>query len=105
VDSVHNIGRDSYRLIVTRRDASEFLLVRCESTWSLPSVEIQRGRGLQSNLQQSFTRSMDVRILPVSSDQCRRASQMRGNRSLPKRRDLSRRDLLDSACRGDQFID
>ena len=44
MDSVHNSGRDTYRLIVTRRDASEFLLVRRESGWSLPSVDIQRGQ-------------------------------------------------------------
>ena len=50
MDSVHNIGRDIYRLIVTRRDASEFLLVRCESTWSLPSVEIQPGQRIAEQL-------------------------------------------------------
>ena len=50
MDSVHNIGRDIYRLIVTRRDASEFLLVRCESGWSLPSVQIQQGQRIAEQL-------------------------------------------------------
>jgi hypothetical protein len=50
VDSVHNIGRDIYRLIVTRRDASEFLLVRCDSGWSLPSVQIQQGQRIAEQL-------------------------------------------------------
>jgi hypothetical protein len=50
MDSVHNTGRDIYRLIVTRRDASEFLFVRCESGWSLPWVEIQQGHRIAEQL-------------------------------------------------------
>jgi hypothetical protein len=50
VDSVHKIGRDVYRLIVTRRDASEFLVVGCVSGWSLPSVEIQPGQRIAEQL-------------------------------------------------------
>jgi hypothetical protein len=50
MDSVHNIRRDSYRLIVTRRDASELLLVPCGSSWSLPSVEIMRGGRIAEQL-------------------------------------------------------
>jgi hypothetical protein len=50
VDSVHNLGCDIYRLIVTRRDASEFLLVRCDNGWSLPSVQIQQGQRIAEQL-------------------------------------------------------
>jgi hypothetical protein len=50
MDSVHNLGRDVYRLIVTRRKASEILFVRCESGWSLPSFEIQMGQRIPEQL-------------------------------------------------------
>ena len=50
MDSVHNLGCDIYRLIVTRRDASEFLLVRCDNGWSLPSVQIQQGQRIAEQL-------------------------------------------------------
>ena len=50
MDSVRNIGRDIYRLFLTRQDASEFLLVRRESGWSLPSVEIEQGQRIVEQL-------------------------------------------------------
>jgi ADP-ribose pyrophosphatase YjhB (NUDIX family) len=40
MESLHVPG-DSYRLIVTRRNASEILLVRGSSAWTLPRVAIQ----------------------------------------------------------------
>jgi|SRR5579863_669551 len=50
MDSVHNIAGDGYRLIVTRRNASEILLAPQGSSWSLPSVEILRGSRIAEQL-------------------------------------------------------
>jgi hypothetical protein len=80
VDSVYNIGRDIYRLIVTRRDASEILLVRCESTWSLPSVEIQRGRRIAEQLTTELYAQYGCRgyclFLPTSAGEPARCAVM-----------------------------
>ena len=46
----HSAGRDTYRLIVTRRNAAEFLLRTHGSTWSLPSVEILQGQRIGEQL-------------------------------------------------------
>jgi hypothetical protein len=46
----HSAGRDTYRLIVTRRNASEFLLRSDGTAWSLPSVEIPQGRRIAEHL-------------------------------------------------------
>lgn len=40
MDSDHNAGRNRYRLIVTRQNAAEFLLIPRGSGWSVPFVEI-----------------------------------------------------------------
>src|SRR5260370_34200911 len=41
MESLQGTG-DSYRLIVTRRNASEILLLQNGSGWALPRVEIQK---------------------------------------------------------------
>ncbi len=42
MESFHNVAKDTYRLVVTRRNASEILLVPDGDTWLLPSVDIVR---------------------------------------------------------------
>ena len=49
MDSAHSTARDNYRLIVTRRNASEILVLNGES-WSLPSVKILQGRRIAEQL-------------------------------------------------------
>jgi hypothetical protein len=46
----HGTVHDTYRLIVTRRNASEILLRPRGSTWCLPSVEIPRGQRIAEQL-------------------------------------------------------
>lgn len=48
--SDHNVGRDRYRLIVTRQDATEFLLWPRGRGWSLPVVEIAPGQRVAQQL-------------------------------------------------------
>ena len=50
MDSVHSTARDSYRLIVTRSNASEILLRPNGRAWCLPSVEIPQGRRIAEQL-------------------------------------------------------
>jgi Phosphotransferase enzyme family len=50
MDSAHSTARDNYRLIVTRRNASEILVLNGGNTWSLPSVEIPPGRRVAGQL-------------------------------------------------------
>jgi hypothetical protein len=54
VNSVHNVERDTYRLIVTRRNASEILLLASGHAWSLPAVEISRGQRVAEQLTRTF---------------------------------------------------
>jgi hypothetical protein len=44
MDSDHNVGRNRYRLIVTRQNAAEFLLLPRGNGWSLPVVDIGSGQ-------------------------------------------------------------
>jgi Phosphotransferase enzyme family len=85
VDSVHNIGWDIYRLIVTRRDASELLLVRCESGWSLPSVEIQRGQRIAEQLTTELYAHYACRgyclFLPTSAGELARCAVMEASQN------------------------
>jgi hypothetical protein len=85
VDSVHNIGRDTYRLIVTRRDASEFLLARYESGWSLPSVQIQRGRRTAEQLTTELYAQYGCRgyclFLPASAGESARCALMEASQN------------------------
>jgi hypothetical protein len=48
--SAHNTERDVYRLVVTRRNASEILLVPNGNPWSLPCVEIFREQRIAEQL-------------------------------------------------------
>ena len=50
MDQAQNAGHDSYRLIVTRRNASEVLLLTEGSAWSLPSVEIHPRQRIAAQL-------------------------------------------------------
>jgi len=50
MDSHHGTARDTYRLIVTRRNATEILLRPCAGGWRLPSVEIPRGLRIAEQL-------------------------------------------------------
>jgi hypothetical protein len=50
MDLAHSTARDNYRLIVTRRNASEILLGLQESAWHLPSVEILQGQRVAEQL-------------------------------------------------------
>jgi len=47
MESLHVTG-DIYRLIVTRRNASEILLLQNGSGWALPRVEIQQQQRSQN---------------------------------------------------------
>jgi len=49
MESLHSTG-DSYRLIVTRRNASEILLLQNGSGWALPRVEIHRQQRVAEQL-------------------------------------------------------
>ncbi len=49
MESLH-VTRDSYRLIVTRRNASEILLLQNGSGWALPRVEIQKQQRVAEQL-------------------------------------------------------
>jgi len=49
MESLHSTG-DSYRLIVTRRNASEILLLQNGSGWALPRVEIQQQQRVAEQL-------------------------------------------------------
>jgi hypothetical protein len=50
MNSDHNVERDSYRLIVTRQSAAEFLLLPRDTGWSLPFVEISPGQRVAQQL-------------------------------------------------------
>lgn len=50
MDQAQNAGHDRYRLIVTRRNASEVLLLTDGSAWSLPSVEVHRRQRIAAQL-------------------------------------------------------
>jgi hypothetical protein len=50
MDLVHNTVSDLYRLVVTRRNASEILLLPSGDVWSLPSVEIFREQRIAEQL-------------------------------------------------------
>jgi hypothetical protein len=80
VGSVHNSGRDTYRLIVTRRNASEFLLARYESGWSLPFVQIQRGQRTAEQLTTELYAQYGCRgyclFLPASAGESSRCALM-----------------------------
>jgi hypothetical protein len=50
MDRAYNTDRDTYRLIFTRRNASEILLLSRGSAWALPSVEIAQGERIAEQL-------------------------------------------------------
>jgi hypothetical protein len=50
MDRAQNTGSDTYRLIVTRRNASEILLLARGAAWALPSVEIPKGQRIAEQL-------------------------------------------------------
>ncbi len=59
MESLHGTG-DSYRLIVTRRNASEILLLQSGSGWALPRVEIQQQQRVAEQLTSEVGREWGI---------------------------------------------
>jgi len=61
MDSVSHPGSDTYRLILTRRDAGDIMLLSRANAWSLPLVTIPRGQRIAEQLTKELNEQFGCR--------------------------------------------